>query len=74
MPDILIRDVPAHVVKRIDNAASGARLSRNEYMRRKLANEVGLPEERHVTMEDLRRFAETHQDLKDPDVMAQAWS
>lgn len=73
MTDILIRDVPDDVVAAIDARAQRLGLSRTEYLRRALARE-----RRHddvaVTVEDFARFAERCADLKDPEVMDQAWS
>lgn len=73
MSDILIRDVPEDVVTAIDARAAAVGLSRNEYLRRRLAQEsrVGA---RRVTLEDLRDFAQRCADLTDPEVMLQAWS
>ena len=73
MSDILIRDVPDDVITAIDARAAAVGLSRNEYLRRRLAQEsrVGA---RRVTLEDLRDFAQRCADLTDPEVMRQAWS
>jgi hypothetical protein len=73
MPDVLIRDLPEHVVAAIDANAQRLGLSRNEYLRRHLAGEVHAPRPK-VTVEDLRRSAHVFADLDDPDVMAGAWS
>ena len=72
MPDILIRDLPEHVVAAIDTNAQRLGLSRNEYLRRQLATE-SRPHET-VTVADLKRSAEVFADIKDPDVMSDAWS
>lgn len=72
MPDILIRDLPEHVLAAIDANAQRLGLSRNEYLRRQLASGVAEPPK--VTVEDLARSARTFADLNDPDVMAQAWT
>jgi plasmid stability protein len=72
MSDILIRDVPDEVVAALDANAGRLGLSRSEYVRRRLAQDVaasGLP----VSVSDLVRFAEDFGDLADPDVMAPAW-
>jgi len=71
--DVLIRDLPDHVVAAIDAKARRLGLSRNEYLRRQLAGEV-LSERRTVTAEDLRRSAQVFADIDDPDVMSGAWS
>ena len=73
MTDILIRDVPDEIVAAIDAKAARAGLSRTEYLRRALAREVGDGSAK-VSVEDLRRFAETFADLGDAEVMGQAWS
>jgi hypothetical protein len=72
MTDLLIRDVPDDVVAALDSHAERLWLSRSEYVRRRLAQDAaasGSP----VSLEDLRRFAETFGDLADPEVMTQAW-
>ena len=73
MPDLLIRDVPAEDVARIDAHAARLGLSRTEYLRRCLhqdAARAAAP----VTVDDLRSFGARFGDLKDPEVMRQAWS
>lgn len=73
MPDILIRDVPDDVVAAIEANARQAGLSRAEYLRRGLERERKVASV-EVTLESLRRFADTCADLADEDVMRQAWS
>jgi hypothetical protein len=73
MPDILIRDVPAEDLARIDALAAGFKLSRTEYLRRRLHQEAARPT-MPVTPGDLQRFAARFSDLADPDVMHRAWS
>jgi len=73
MSDILIRDVPEDVILAIDSRAAGLRLSRNEYLRRRLrqdARSAASP----IAVADLERLAIAAGDLADPGVMAQAWS
>ena len=72
MPDVLIRDLPDHVVAAIDANAQRLGLSRNEYLRRQLAAEARP--HATVTVADLKRSAEAFADLNDPDVMSGAWS
>jgi hypothetical protein len=72
MPDILIRDLPDHVVAAIDANAQRLGLSRNEYLRRQLGTEA-RPHPT-VTVADLKRSADAFVDLNDPDVMSGAWS
>lgn len=72
MTDILVRDVPEDVVAALDARASRLGLSRNEYLRRRLAQEsVASPEP--VTVDHLTTFAETFADLTDAEVMRGAW-
>jgi hypothetical protein len=72
MPDILIRDLPEHVIASIDANAQRLGLSRNEYLRRQLTSTAASPVK--VTVEDLIRSARTFADINDPEVMAKAWS
>lgn len=72
VPNVLIRDLPDHVVAAIDANAQRLGLSRNEYLRRQLVTE-SRPHA-PVTVDDLRRSAGVFADLDDPDVMAGAWS
>jgi len=70
--DVLVRDVPEEVVAALDARAARLGLSRSEYLRRRLAQEAvtsPLP----VTVEHLRRFADTFVDLADAEVMKGAW-
>ena len=71
MPDILIRDVPPHVVATIEANAEHQGLSRAEYLRRVLARE--RDRRQRVTREDFERLAEICTDALDPDIMAGAW-
>jgi hypothetical protein len=73
VPDLLIRDVPAEDLARIDALAAGLKLSRTEYLRRRLHQEAARPST-PVTSADLQRFAARFSDLEDPEVMRRAWS
>jgi ribbon-helix-helix CopG family protein len=73
MPDILIRDIPAEDLARIDAHAARMKLSRSEYLRRRLRQEAARPAT-PVTAADLQRFASRFSDLEDPEVMRRAWS
>lgn len=73
MKDLLIPDVPDHVVAAIEAQARRLGLSRAEYLRRQLAR-VATAAESTVTVESLQRFGETFADLKDPEVMGKAWA
>ena len=72
MTDMLIRDVPDDVVAALEAHARRLGLSRSEYVRRRLAQDVGASDF-PVTTADLARFADAFCDLADPDVMARAW-
>jgi hypothetical protein len=72
MSDVLIRDVPEEVLAAIDARAAKLGISRVEYVRRRLAQDVAVAPVL-VTVDDLQRFAGTFADLVDPDVMAGAW-
>ncbi|MDX6683838.1 MAG: hypothetical protein QOG94_3877 [Solirubrobacteraceae bacterium] len=73
MPDLLIRDVPAEDLARIDAHAARLGLSRTEYLRRRLHQDASRPAA-PVTADDLRAFAARFGDLEDRDVMRRAWS
>jgi hypothetical protein len=73
MPDVLIRDISAEDLARIDAHAHRLKLSRTEYLRRRLHQEAARPST-PVTTGDLQRFAARFSDLDDPDVMRRAWS
>jgi hypothetical protein len=72
MTDVLIRDVPDDVIAAVDAHASRLGLSRNEYVRRRLAQDAAASSS-PVSARDLARFAEVFGDLADPDVLARAW-
>ncbi len=72
MTDVLVRGVPDHVVAAVDARAARLGLSRSEYLRRRLAQEVSTTTE-GVTVGDLNDFAATFADLTDDEVMKGAW-
>jgi hypothetical protein len=75
MTDILLRNIPEADVVAIDARAAILKLSRNEYIRRQLAQAVratSVPAE-VPTLGSLERFAETFSDLADEEVMRGAW-
>lgn len=72
MADVLIRDVPEHVLAGVDAHAARLGLSRAEYIRRRLAADAAVSNE-GVTAADLRSFSSTFPDLGDPEVMDAAW-
>lgn len=71
MADILIRNVPAETLERIDSAAAQEGLSRTAYLRRQL-DAIANPLAR-VTMDDLRRSAELARGVLDEERMRGAW-
>jgi hypothetical protein len=73
VPDILIRDVPAEDLARIDAHAARLGLSRSEYLRRRLRQDAARPSG-PVTTTDLERFSSRFADLGDAEVMRRAWS
>lgn len=73
MPDVLIRDVPEDVLAAVESHAANLGLSRNEYLRRQLAQDAARSTT-PTTLDDLRWFSEAFSDLADPEVMRQAWT
>ncbi len=73
MPNILIRDVPDDVVAAIDVRAASLGLSRNEFLRRRIGQEARRGKT-PVTVDHLRQFGSLAADLRDPEIMARAWS
>ena len=71
MADVLIRNVSAETLARIDSAAAQEGLSRTAYLRRQL-DAIANPLAR-VTMDDLRRSAELARGVLDDDRMRGAW-
>jgi hypothetical protein len=72
MPDVLVRDVPADDLARVDRAANRAGVSRAEYLRRLIAGQVEPPAGR-ATMAQLERFGAAIAGVADADLMARAW-
>jgi hypothetical protein len=75
MTDILLRNIPDAEVAAIDARAAVLKLSRNEYIRRQLAQAVRVtatPAET-PTVGSLQRFAETFADLGDEEITRAAW-
>jgi hypothetical protein len=69
VPDVVIRDVSAEDLVRIDAHAAREGLSRSEYLRRRL-HEVAARLVCPVTAADLRRFEARFKDLGDPETAA----
>ncbi|MDQ1740539.1 MAG: hypothetical protein QOE53_2191 [Pseudonocardiales bacterium] len=72
MTDVLIRDVPEEVLRALDARADRLGISRNEYVRRRLAQDA-VAGTRSVAVADLKRLSEILADLDDEHVMATAW-
>ena len=72
MADMLVRDVPDEVVAALDAHAGRLGISRSEYVRRRLAQDVAVSAS-PVSVGDLARFADVFGDLADREVMARAW-
>lgn len=72
MTDVLIRDVPEHVIAALDSRAARLGLSRSAYLRRWLAQEA-VRGRQPMTVEHLTAFAETFADLEDTQIMGGAW-
>lgn len=69
----MIRGLSSEAVERIDAAAAGLGLSRNEYLRRQIEGFGPGRDRSRLTMDDLRRAADAASDLLDPEVMESAW-
>lgn len=72
MTDILIRGLPEATVAEIDRLAGELGISRNEYLRRRLEEDIHPA--RKVTVDDLSCFGRLARDLYNPEVMRRAWS
>jgi len=73
MSDVLIRDVSPAVVRWLDEQAERLRLSRNEFLKRQLSGWAGLQNTAVLGDEAWAAFDDAFGDLRDPQVMAQAW-
>lgn len=73
MADLLIRNVEADVLSRIDAVAEGLGVSRNEFLRRELTR-IADAATRRATVDDLKRSMELLADLSDKTVMERAWA
>lgn len=73
MADLLIRNVEADVLSRIDAVAEGLGVSRNEFLRRELTR-IADAATRRATVDDLKRSMELLADLGDKTVMERAWA
>ena len=73
MPDVLIRNVPADDLARLDAQAARLGVSRRDYLRGYLVREARHTINR-VSATDLRAAAGLLADLADDTVMSDAWS
>lgn len=73
MPDVLIRNVPADDLARLDAQAARLGVSRSDYLRGHLVREARRTINR-VSVTDLRAAAGLLADLADDTVMSDAWS
>ncbi len=71
MGQLLIRNVPDEVIAGLDARAARLGISRSEFLRRRLAQEASTGTT--VTVEDLRRFADSFPDLLNEQIMRGAW-
>lgn len=69
MTDVLVRNLGADDVARIDELAERLGLSRNEYLRRLISRDAARSNQ-WVSVADLAKFA----DLADDEIMRDAWS
>jgi plasmid stability protein len=72
MSDVLIRDVPDHVLAGLDARATELGMSRVEYIRRRLT-QAALSAHVPVTRDDLHRMGNAVAGLADDDLMRRAW-
>lgn len=72
MTNILIRDIPDDVLAAIDAHAARLGLSRTEYVRRRLAQDV--QDRDPVTVAQLQKFGAAFAGLDDETVMSDAWA
>lgn len=70
--NLLIRDIPDHVLAALDAEAERLGLSRTELVRR-ILTQASTRIARSVTLAELAQFESTFADLADPEVMDQAW-
>lgn len=73
MPDVLIRNIPAEDLERLDEQARRYGLSRSDFLRRQL-HQQAQRSANSVTVSDLNAMSDLLIDLEDPTIMDQAWS
>lgn len=72
MADLLVRNLSSDVVAALDAGAAQLGISRNEFMRRRLSQELP-PINESVTEAHLRNLLQLLPDLADSNVMDAAW-
>jgi len=72
MADLLVRNLSPEVLAALDAGASQLGLSRNEFVRRRLSQELNQSRQT-VTEAHLRGLLELLPDLADPEIMDAAW-
>ena len=73
MPDVLIRNIPAADLERLDAQARRYGLSRTDFLRRQLHQQACRSLD-SVAVTALSAMSELLADLADPTVMDEAWS
>ena len=73
MPDVLIRNIPAEDLERLDEQARRYGLSRSDFLRRQL-HQQAQRSANSVTVSGLNAMSDLLIDLEDPTIMDQAWS
>ena len=71
--DLLIRNVPAEDIAGLDVRAAKLGLSRADYLRR-LVGKASAAGTEPATPDSLSRMADAISDLKDPEIIRNAWS
>lgn len=74
MTDVLIRGVPDDDLQRIDAEANRLGLSRNAFLQRELHRIARHRTVPAATADDYRKSLEAMTDLKNDEVMRQAWA
>ena len=74
MPDVLVRGAREEVLAAIEAHAARLRLTRNEYLWRRLTQDARATGDETARAGDLRTFANPFADLAEPSVMRDGWS
>lgn len=73
MPDVLIRDIDAATLARIDAAAERSGVSRNTLLRELVASYAHDQQVGGLTDEQVKAFGRSVRDLLDEDLRTAAW-